>query len=79
MAFLKARTMTAMHCHKTLLEGLEQLLLDKYQEISLTERASLPEESQRKLNDLLHDPGVKSHCKAITDEGLKKTGKWHFV
>lgn len=51
----------AMQFQKALLEGTAQLLLEKYQEISQTEPASLPEDSQRKLSDLAHNPGVESH------------------
>lgn len=61
-----------MYCHKALFEGPEQLLLEKYQDISRTECAAQPDESQGKLNSLVHHPGLDSHSKALREEGLKK-------
>lgn len=64
----------AMHCHKIMVECLERLLLSQYlmnngeDEVS----ASLPEESQKILGDLLNTPSSESLEAAQSDATLQK-------
>lgn len=66
----------ALHCHQVLVECLEQLLFEKYlsQKNDRNLLAFLSEDSQRKIQALVHSPSAETLSDAITDEGLM-----HFI
>ena len=62
----------AMNRHKVMMECLEQLLMEKFLSHKDHDQLleSLPEETQRKLKELVYSPSVDSLNTVITDEGL---------